>query len=70
MTRSVEEPSRPIPVLDEVDVLVAGGGVASALAAKAGVPTADVDIRNIQAGLLAQGVNLADAARLKSLNLT
>ncbi len=44
-------------------------GVASALAAKKAVPTADVDIRDIQAGLLAQGVNLGDAARLKSLNL-
>ena len=44
-------------------------GVASAVAADAGVPSADVPIRGVQAELLRQGVYLGDKDRLNSLAL-
>ena len=44
-------------------------GAASALAAKAGVPSADVPIRQLQKELLRQGVRLGDESRLKELGL-
>jgi len=44
-------------------------GVASALAARAGVPSADVPVRQIQRELLAQGVHLGGPERLKQLAL-
>ena len=44
-------------------------GVASALAAGSGTPSAEVPIRQVQAELLKQGANLGDEARLKSLGL-
>jgi len=44
-------------------------GVASALAAQQGVPSADVPVPEIQVRLLSQGVYLGDEDRLKSLHL-
>ena len=45
-------------------------GVASALAAKDGLPTAEAPVRAVQAELLRQGANLGSAERLKSLGLS
>ena len=44
-------------------------GAASALAAKAGVASADVPIRDLQKELLRQGARLGDEARLAELGL-
>ena len=46
-----------------------GAGVASALAARSGVPVSRVDIRELQRTLLEQDVFLGSDERLKSLKL-
>ena len=66
MPESVYEAARSIPVLDDVGVLVAGGG----LAANQNVKASDVPIRDLQRELLGQGVHLGDAGRLAELGLT
>jgi len=81
MAKSVEEAARAIPVLEEADVLVAGGGVAGcaaawaagmagAIAAKAGLNAEDVPIRALQKTLLLQGAHLGTDERLRELGLT
>jgi len=60
MTRTITEPERTLPVLDEVDVLVAGGGAAGVAAAvsaaRAGARTMLIERQGFLGGVAAAGL--------------
>jgi hypothetical protein len=57
-TAFIYETARKTPVLIETDVVVAGAGMAAALAVKTGTTCRKVDIKKVQPALKCQGVKI------------
>ena len=71
-TRTTTEPQREIPVTREVDVIVAGAGmagIAAAMAAESGVAPGALDVKRLQKALIKQGTHLGKEVRLRELGL-
>jgi len=68
MPAYIVEPPKTLLVLDQVDVVVAGGGTAG-VAAQVGATARQVPIRTVQKALLAQDVYLGESERLAELGL-